>query len=100
MRFLLFLLAFIGSVSAYAADEVMMTTPSPQASPQTTGTEVGSSGDVALSAETGTPSIDGFGMEGAGAHGVDDYVDFATLAPRAYLMARLLMDAGRDPPKR
>ncbi len=65
-----------------------------------TATEVGSSADVALAAETGTPSIDGFGMEGGGAHGVDDYVDFATLTPRAYLMARLLMDAGRDPPKR
>jgi hypothetical protein len=38
-------------------------------------------------------------MEGSGAHGVDDYVDFATLTPRAYLMARLLMDAGCDPPK-
>jgi glutamate carboxypeptidase len=65
-----------------------------------TATEVGSSADVAIAAETGTPSIDGFGMEGGGAHGVDDYVDFATLTPRAYLMARMLMDAGRDPPKR
>jgi glutamate carboxypeptidase len=65
-----------------------------------TAVEVGSSADVALAAETGTPSIDGFGMEGGGAHGVDDYVDFATLTPRAYLLARLLMEAGRDPPRR
>jgi glutamate carboxypeptidase len=62
--------------------------------------EVGSSADVALAAETGTPSLDGFGMEGGGAHSSDDYVDFATLVPRAYLLARLLMDAGRDPPAR
>ena len=33
-----------------------------------TPTEVGSSADVALAAETGTPSIDGFGIEGANAH--------------------------------
>jgi glutamate carboxypeptidase len=62
--------------------------------------EVGSSADVALAAETGTPALDGFGMEGGGAHGSEDYVDFATLVPRAYLLARLLMDAGRDPPAR
>ena len=63
-------------------------------------TEVGSSADVALAAETGTPSLDGFGIEGGGAHSVDDYTDFTTLTPRAYLLARLLMDAGRDPPPR
>lgn len=62
------------------------------------GTSVGSSADVAFAAETGKPAIDGFGMEGGGAHGPDDYADFATLTPRAYLLARMLMDLGHAPP--
>lgn len=64
-----------------------------------TAVSVGSSADVAFAAESGKPAIDGFGMEGAGAHGPDEYADFATLSPRAYLLARMLMDLGRDPPK-
>lgn len=59
---------------------------------------VGSSADVALSAETGTPSIDGFGILGDGAHGPDDHADLRSLAPRVYLLARFLMDLGRNPP--
>lgn len=65
-----------------------------------TGIDVGSSADSAFAAETGTPTIDGFGMEGDGAHGVLDYADIATLTPRAYLLARMLMDIGHAPPKR
>jgi len=62
-----------------------------------TSIEVGSSADVAFAAETGTPAVDGFGMEGGGAHGPDDYVDVGTLVPRAYLLARMIMDVGHDP---
>jgi glutamate carboxypeptidase len=58
---------------------------------------VGSSADVNYAAETGTPGVDAFGMEGDGAHSVDDYADFATLTPRAYLLARMLQDYGHDP---
>ena len=59
--------------------------------------EVGSSADVNYAAETGVPALDAFGLEGDGAHGPDDYADIATLTPRAYLLARLLMDVGHDP---
>jgi glutamate carboxypeptidase len=59
---------------------------------------VGSSADVALTAATGTPSIDGFGILGDGAHGPDDHADLRSLVPRVYLLARMLMDLGRDPP--
>ncbi|MEO8306426.1 MAG: glutamate carboxypeptidase [Pseudomonadota bacterium] len=62
-----------------------------------TATDVGSSADVAFAAQTGTPAVDGFGIEGGGAHSVDDYADIATLVPRVYLLARLLMDVGHDP---
>jgi glutamate carboxypeptidase len=58
---------------------------------------VGSSADVSLAAATGTPSIDGFGALAGGAHGVDDYVDLASLVPRTYLLTRMLMELGRNP---
>ncbi len=58
---------------------------------------VGSSADSSLAAATGTPTLDGFGMEGEGAHSVDDQAHFDTLTPRAYLLARMLMDVGHDP---
>jgi len=64
-----------------------------------TGISVGGSADVAFAAESGKPAIDGIAMEGAGAHGPDEYADFATLTPRAYLLARMLMDLGHSPPK-
>jgi glutamate carboxypeptidase len=59
---------------------------------------VGSSADIAFAAETGTPSIDGFGMRGGGAHGVDDYADLVSITPRIYLLTRMLMDLGQNPP--
>jgi len=62
-----------------------------------TPTEVGSSADANYASEAGAVTIDGFGMEGGGAHSPLDFADFATLTPRAYLLARLLMDVGREP---
>jgi len=59
---------------------------------------VGSSADIAFAGETGTPSIDGFGMRGGGAHSVDDYADLVSIAPRIYLLTRMLMDLGQNPP--
>ena len=58
---------------------------------------VGSSADAALAAEVGTPALDGLGAIGGGAHGVDDHADLTTFVPRIYLLARLLMEIGRDP---
>jgi len=65
-----------------------------------TATEVGSSADISFAVEGGTPGIDGFGMEGGDAHTDHDHADFNTLTPRAYLLARLLMEAGHDPKAR
>ena len=62
-----------------------------------TTTEVGSSADIAFAAQSGTPGLDGFGMEGAGAHADQDHADFNSLTPRAYLLARMLMETGHDP---
>lgn len=62
-----------------------------------TATAVGSSADINYAVESGTPGLDAFGMEGDGAHGDSDHADFDTLTPRAYLLARMLMDVGHDP---
>ena len=59
---------------------------------------VGSSADVAVAAETGVPSLDGLGPLGGGAHGADDYVDLSSIVPRVYLLSRMLMDLGHEPP--
>jgi glutamate carboxypeptidase len=64
---------------------------------QLAGVPVGSSADVALAAETGTPSIDGVAILGGGAHGVDDYADLSSIVPRVYLLTRMLMDLGHNP---
>jgi glutamate carboxypeptidase len=64
---------------------------------QLAGVPVGSSADVAFAAQTGTPCIDGVAILGGGAHGVDDYADLSSIAPRVYLLTRMLMDLGRNP---
>jgi glutamate carboxypeptidase len=61
---------------------------------------VGSSADVAFAAETGLPSIDGFGILGGGAHSLDDYADLSSIVPRLYLLTRMVMDIGEHPPAR
>jgi glutamate carboxypeptidase len=65
-----------------------------------TTASVGSAADVAFAAEAGIPAIDGFGVIGGGAHGPDDYADLATIVPRVYLLTRMLMDLGHEPPAR
>jgi glutamate carboxypeptidase len=67
---------------------------------QLAGVPVGSSADVAFAAETGTPSIDGVAILGGGAHGVDDYADLSSIVPRVYLLTRMLIDLGLNPPIR
>jgi len=62
------------------------------------GVAVGSSADVAVAAETGIASLDGLGLLGGGAHGADDYADLSSIVPRVYLLTRMLMDLGHDPP--
>jgi glutamate carboxypeptidase len=54
----------------------------------------GGAADSSFASATGTPTLDGFGMEGDGAHGPDDQAHLETLAPRAYLLARMIEDVG------
>jgi glutamate carboxypeptidase len=57
----------------------------------------GGAADSSLASSTGTPTLDGFGVEAEGAHGPDDQAHMETLVPRTYLLARMIEDVGRDP---
>jgi glutamate carboxypeptidase len=58
----------------------------------------GSSADVAFAAETGTPSMDGLAIRGGEAHSTADYADLSSISARVYLLTRMLMDLGHNPP--
>jgi len=63
----------------------------------TTGGNGGAS-ESALAAEAGTPALDGLGPVGGGTHTDGEYLDLTTLAPRLYLLTKLIMELGAKPP--
>jgi glutamate carboxypeptidase len=52
----------------------------------------GGAADASLSAGVGTPTLDGFGIVGGNIHTPDEYAEVESVAPRVYLLARMLMD--------
>ena len=56
------------------------------------GSGGGTDGNYAAS--VGTATLDALGPVGGGAHSPDEYIDIDRIAPRLYLLARLLMDLG------
>lgn len=52
----------------------------------------GGGSDANLTAGVGTSSVDGLGAVGFGAHSIDEHVEVRSLAPRAALLAHLLLD--------
>ena len=64
---------------------------------QVTEQAAGGGTDAAFAAlETDAPVIEGFGLVGYGAHSDDrEYVELDSVAPRLYLLARMVMDAAR-----
>lgn len=56
------------------------------------GSGGGTDGNYA--AAVGTATLDALGPVGGGAHGVDEYIDLERIAPRIYLLTKLLMDLG------
>jgi len=60
----------------------------------------GGASESALAAEAGVPALDGLGPAGGGYHSDQEYFNLSTLTPRLYLLARLLMDLGPDPPSK
>jgi len=60
----------------------------------------GGASESALAAEAGAPALDGLGPAGGGYHSDQEYFNLNTLTPRLYLLAKLLMDLGPDPPSK
>ena len=60
----------------------------------------GGASESALAFEAGVPALDGLGPVGGDFHSGEEYLDLTTLTPRLYLLAKLLMDLGRNPPPR
>lgn len=56
------------------------------------GSGGGTDGNYA--AAVGTATLDALGPVGGGAHGPDEYIDLDRIAPRIYLLTKLLMDLG------
>jgi glutamate carboxypeptidase len=56
----------------------------------------GGGSDGNYTAALGVPTLDGLGPEGAGAHAVDERVRIASVAPRAALLAGLLLDLANN----
>jgi glutamate carboxypeptidase len=60
----------------------------------------GGASESAVAQSVGTPALDGLGLVGGDFHTDKEWVDLNSLEPRLYLLTRLLMDAGVNPPKR
>ena len=67
------------------------------------GLKVGATGnggasESALAHEAGTPALDGLGPVGGGFHTDGEFLDLTSLTPRLYLLTKLIMSLGREPP--
>jgi glutamate carboxypeptidase len=64
------------------------------------GTEgAGGAADISFCAGVGTPSLDGLGIVGGAGHSPDEFADLESLVPRLYLLARLVMETGKEKPQ-
>ncbi|MBV8800762.1 MAG: M20/M25/M40 family metallo-hydrolase [Alphaproteobacteria bacterium] len=59
----------------------------------------GGASESALAAAAGVPALDGLGPVGGGFHSDREYLDLNSLTPRLYLLTKLLMNLGQQPPK-
>lgn len=60
----------------------------------------GGASESALAADAGVPALDGLGPVGGGFHSDAEYLELSSVAPRLYLLARLMMELGAEPPAR
>jgi glutamate carboxypeptidase len=52
----------------------------------------GGAGDANYASGTGAPTLDGFGIVGGKFHTEDEYAELNSIAPRLYLLARMIID--------
>jgi glutamate carboxypeptidase len=55
----------------------------------------GGAADSSLTFATGVPTIDGLGIVGGGIHTPEEYAEVESIAPRVYLLARLIQEYGK-----
>lgn len=60
----------------------------------------GGASESALAQDAGMPAIDGLGPVGGGFHSDQEFLELKTLTPRLYLLTKLIMELGRQPPTR
>ena len=58
----------------------------------------GGASESALASAAGVPALDGLGPAGGGFHSDSEYILLNTVAPRLYLLTKLLMELGKSPP--
>jgi glutamate carboxypeptidase len=58
----------------------------------------GGASESAVAQSVGTPALDGLGLVGGDFHTDHEWVDLNSLEPRLYLITRLLMETGANPP--
>jgi glutamate carboxypeptidase len=58
----------------------------------------GGASESALASAAGVPALDGLGPVGGGFHSEQEYLDLTSLTPRTYLLTKLVMDLGANPP--
>lgn len=59
----------------------------------------GGASESALVMSAGTVALDGLGPVMGDAHNDKEWIDLGSVAPRLYLITRLLMETGRNPPR-
>ncbi|HEX4026165.1 MAG TPA: glutamate carboxypeptidase [Rhizomicrobium sp.] len=58
----------------------------------------GGASESAVAQAVGTPALDGLGLVGGDFHTDHEWIDLGSLTPRLYLITRLLMETGANPP--
>ena len=57
----------------------------------------GGAADASLSADVGTPTLDGFGIVGGNIHTPEEYAEVDSVVPRFYRLTRMLMELSKKP---
>ena len=60
----------------------------------------GGASESALAAQAGVAALDGLGPVGGGFHSQGEYLVLGSVTPRLYLLSKLIMTLGSDPPAR
>jgi glutamate carboxypeptidase len=60
----------------------------------------GGASESALATEAGVPALDGLGPAAGGFHADTEYLVLGSVAPRLYLLTKLIQELGHQPPAR